>query len=76
MAGRVFVGRDVNVIRELPEGLDLAGRVRLRPGHPVDVVRPRAIAGGTTSRRALVWSWDLVALGSGGPLYRGLCRWE
>ena len=76
IAARVFVGRDVNVVRETGDGLDLAGRVRLRPGHSVVVVLPRPIAGDETTRRAVVWSWNLVALGSGGPLYRGLCHWE
>ncbi len=76
MPGRVFVGRDVNVVRETSEGLDLAGRIRLRPGHSIELVLPRPIVGETSSRRALVWCWNLVSLGSGGPLYRGLCRWE
>jgi hypothetical protein len=79
---RVMVGRDVNVVREMPDGLDLAGRVRLRPGHSVDVIFPPEAHGRRVSRRALVLSWAVVSLGSAGtagspgPLYRGICRWD
>jgi hypothetical protein len=81
-ASRVLVGRDVNVVRELTDGVDLAGRVRLRPGHLVDVTYPPEAHGPRVSRRALVWSWAIVALsspgavGNPGPLYRGICRWD
>jgi len=79
---RVVVGRDVNVVREMPDGLDLAGRVRLRPGHLVDVIFPAEGHGRQISRRAFVLSWAVVSLGSAGPvgspgpLYRGICRWD
>ena len=81
-SSRVLLGRDVKVVRELPDGLDLAGRVRLRPGHFVDVIFAPDGPGQPLSRRATVWSWGIVALrssgtsGSPGPLYRGICRWE
>ena len=82
---RILIGRDAIVVRELPEGLDLAGRVRLRPGYFVDVVFAPQAQDGRALRRAFVWSWVVVSLGSpakagasgsGGPLYRGICRWD
>jgi len=73
---RVFIGRDVKLVREMPDGVDLAGRIRLRPGHSVDLVLPPRMSGEIQARRALVWSWTIVSLGSSGPMYRGLCRWE
>jgi hypothetical protein len=76
MRSRVLVGRDVSVVREWIGGLDLAGRVRLRPGHPVEVVRSAVLDRPPVVRKALVWSWAIVSLGSGGPIYGGSCRWE
>jgi len=73
---RIRVGLDVDVVRETAHGLDLEGRARLRPGQPIEIVLPRAGGGGWTSRRAEVWSWVVYALGSGGPVYRGFCRWN
>jgi hypothetical protein len=81
-ASRILIGRDVNVVREAPDGLDLAGRVRLRPGHAVEVVFAAEALGQRVSRRAFVCSWAVVSLGSTGgtgskgPLYRGFCRWD
>ena len=76
MRGRVVIGRDVNVLRESAEGLELAGRVRLRPGYCVDVLRAATPSRPVTVRRAVVCSWMVVSLGSGGPTYRGTCRWD
>ena len=71
---RVEIGRDVQAAAETPEGVELVGRVRLLPGRPVEIVsRP---FGAPLTRRALVHSWRIVQLGSGGPMYRGDCRWE
>jgi hypothetical protein len=71
---RVEIGRDVQTAAESPEGIELIGRVRLHPGRPVEVVsRP---GGAPVVRRALVCSWRIVQLGSGGPIYRGACLWE
>ena len=76
MRCRVVIGRDVSVLRESAEGLDLAGPVRLRPGYCIDVVRTSTPSRPVTMRRAIVWEWSIVSLGSGGPTYRGTCRWD
>jgi hypothetical protein len=71
---RVEIGRDVQAASETAEGVELVGRVRLLPGRAVEIVsRP---FGTPLVRRALVHSWRVVQLGSGGPTYRGACRWE
>ncbi len=74
IGARVEIGRDVQTAEESLEGIELIGRVRLYPGRPVEVIsRP---AGAPVARRALVRSWRIVQLGSGGPVYRGACVWE
>ena len=75
MRGRVVLDRDVNIVRELSDGVVLAGRVRLRPGYPVDLLR-LSNAGFVVFRRVLVCSWSVVSLGSSGPMYCGTCQWE
>lgn len=75
MRTRVFLGRDVEVVRETKDGLELDGRIRLRPGFVVEVL---SVRGGATrpGGPAVVWSWRIRALGSRGPIYRGICRWH
>jgi len=72
---RVVLGRDVDVVRQTKDGLELDGYIRLRPGFVVELV-----AGGGGPRWpggiAIVWSWRLRALGRRGPIYRGECRWR
>ncbi len=75
MRGRVFLDRDVNIVREVSNGVVLAGRIRLRPGHPVDLLR-LSEGGPVMFRRVIVLSWAIVSLGSGGPMYGGTCQWE
>jgi hypothetical protein len=67
---RIHVGRDVTLLAEHADGIEVEGAVRLRPGHPVDV-------GGTTgtTREATVWSWVVCRVGMKGPVFRGVCRW-
>ncbi len=72
---RLEIGREVEAVSENPDGVELRGRIRLHPGHPVDLV-VRAPGAAPVARRALVLSWKVAALGSGGPIYRGACRWE
>ncbi|MCC7007293.1 MAG: hypothetical protein IT184_00600 [Acidobacteria bacterium] len=71
---RVRIGSDVKTLGEWPGGIELEGRLRLRPGREVDVVDtgPDAPA---SPRRAVVWSWTVVAVGRNGPLFRGICHW-
>jgi hypothetical protein len=74
---RVYVGRDVNVVNESPNGVELEGAARLRPGRDVEIIfndggRARA---GVTVKTAVVWTWALVGVGRNGPTFRGLCRW-
>lgn len=73
---RVLVGRDATILREGFNGLTLEGRARLAPGRLVDVVLPTPLHARPAIRRARVSTWELVSLGSDGPLYRGFCRWE
>ncbi len=75
MHTRVFLGRDVEVVRETREGVELDGRIRLRPGFVVELIsvrKERPLPAGP----AIVWSWRIHALGSDGPIYRGFCRWH
>lgn len=72
---RVFIGRDVDVTRETHRGVELTGRLRLRPGFIVDLVPVRPCREPSAVRRALVESWKIRSLGSDGPVYRGFCRW-
>jgi hypothetical protein len=73
---RVFLGRDVEVVRETREGLELTGRMRLRPGFMVDLVSVRTATEVSEPRRALVTLWKIRSLGRNGPTYRGFCRWH
>ena len=72
---RLEIGREVEALSEGPEGVELRGRIRLHPGRAVDLIT-RGAAATPVVRRALVVSWSVVSLGSGGPMYRGSCRWE
>jgi hypothetical protein len=72
---RIYLGRDLRVMEELEDGLDLEGRARLRPGLIVDLVWPAGVSSSSRVRRARVWSWSVVRLGRDGPHYRGQCRW-
>jgi hypothetical protein len=74
---RVRVGRDVRIVAERPEGLELEGRTRLSPGRPVDlVVGGSADPAATVVKPALVWTWYVVRVGPTGATYRGVCRWS
>ena len=75
MASRLVIGRDAEVIRETDDGVEVEARVRLRPGFVIEVA-PRVAGGAGRSGAALVWSWRLLAVGSAGPTYRGICRWH
>lgn len=70
---RVHLGRDVEVVGQQAETVELMGRVRLRPGALVELLAGSADSG--SARVARVESWVLVELGSDGPMFRGLCRW-
>ncbi len=75
MPQRVRVGRDVRLVARHVDGVELEGRPRLRPGQPIDVVGvddPCSLR----ARRANVWTWLVVDVGSGGPVFRGFCRWD
>jgi hypothetical protein len=69
---RVCVGRDVRVLAEVTAGIEIEGETRLRPGHPVEIVQPGPA---NLTRTAVVWTWHVARVGSGGPTYRGFCRW-
>lgn len=74
--GRVYLGRDVDVICETRDGVELAGPLRLRPGFVVDLITARPNLTPGPSRPALVMSWWIRGVGSSGPRYRGFCRWD
>ena len=73
---RLCLGRTVRVVTEDAGGMVLDADARLCPGREVDVVfTTMAEVPGRPPRRALVWSWRLVGVGSDGPRYHGYCRW-
>jgi len=69
---RVSLGRDAYLVAQSPEGLEIEGTARLRPGNVVEIA---GFGDGTAGRRAVVWTWSLRRWGNAGPLYRGFCRW-
>jgi hypothetical protein len=62
---------EATVLHEDETGIELASTIRLSPGRWVELRDD-----GTASRKALVWSWRIVGVGSNGPQYRGWCRWD
>jgi hypothetical protein len=73
---RVQIGRDVRLLEQTEEGIDLEGPTRLRPGQLVDLVIPDADGKSSIGRRAEVLTWFVVQLGSGGPMFAGHCSWQ
>lgn len=73
---RVRVGRDVRVISDGPDAVELEGPARLAPGRPVDIVLAPVGTSAPHIKTALVWSWSVVRVGRSGATYRGLCRWQ
>ena len=73
---RVQIGRDVQLLEQSDEGIDLEGPTRLRPGQLVDLVLPDASGRPSVGRRAEVLTWFVVRLGSGGPTFAGHCTWQ
>ena len=71
---RVVIGRDVDVIQQGTDEIELFGRVRLRPGFKIEI-RPGAGRPNVNAGFAIVQSWHIRVLGSNGPIYRGVCRW-
>jgi len=74
MPPRIQVGRDVRSLGVRSGAIELEGYTRLRPGRPVEVILGTP-ADPDTPRRAIVWSWTVVAVGRNGPLFRGVCHW-
>ena len=72
---RLQVGRDLQIMTESADGVDLEGRTRLRPGLIVELVWPAPGSAPVRITRVCVWSWSVARLGRDGPLYRGHCRW-
>ncbi len=67
---RYRLGRDLTMVDETPGDVYVEGRVRLRPGQPIE------ICGAGEDRGALVLTWMVARLGKDGPVYRGVCRWD
>jgi len=74
---RVRIGHEVRVVGERPNGVELEGTARLSPGSSIEMIlAPAGEKGAPTTRRATVCSWNVVRVGSGGPVFRGLCTWS
>ena len=71
---RLAIGRDLLLVSENDEGVEVEGRTRLRPGRDIELARG-ALDNGMVVRRAVVFSWRVVRVESGGVLFRGFCRW-
>jgi hypothetical protein len=65
---RCVVGRDVHVVHERADEVEVESTLRLCPGAVIDMHDGR-------SRTATVVSWAVTRLGSDGTVYRGRCRW-
>jgi len=74
---RVRIGRDVRVVAERPDGLELEGLARLAPGRAIDIVLAGGEGGGQEAvKPALVRSWYVIRVGRTGATYRGVCCWN
>ncbi len=74
---RVRVGRDVRVVAERPDGIELEGSARLPPGRVVELVLADGDSGGAGAvKPALVRSWYVIRVGRTGATYRGSCCWQ
>jgi hypothetical protein len=72
----VRIGRDVRVVAERPDGLELEGPARLSPGRTIDIVLADGEGGGQAAvKPALVRSWYVIRVGRTGATYRGRCCW-
>jgi hypothetical protein len=72
---RLAVGRDLLVITEQDDGVEVEGRARLRPGRDVELVYGPVPGALPLMRRACVHTWRVVRVGRDGVLFRGFCRW-
>ena len=70
---RLRLGRQIGLLCETDDGVDIEGRVRLRPGQLVELVVEDA---DRPARRARVVSWSVKRLGKDGPTYHGHCQWQ
>ena len=70
---RVLLGRDLQIVAQRADAIELEGAIRLRPGREVDLILRTAEA--VVIRRAVVWQWAVATVGSGGPVFRGVCGW-
>ena len=76
MRRRVQIGRDVLILTELDDGVEMEGAVRLRPGDQMEVVWPGTGDQAPVVRSAFLWTWAVTRLGSGRPIYTGFCEWN
>jgi len=72
---RLVLGRDLVLIAENEEGIEVEGCARLRPGRDVEIVPPVGAPRAGEARRAVVHAWCVVRLGADGIRFRGVCRW-
>ena len=64
------LGDEATTLREDETGLEVESPVRLAPGRWIELRDDQSC------RRAFVWSWRVVRVGSNGLQYRGLCLWS
>jgi hypothetical protein len=74
-APRFTLGHDLHLVAEQDDGVEVEGRVRLRPGREIELVVLQGSRGREHVLRAMVWSWRVVVAGNAGVVFRGFCRW-
>jgi hypothetical protein len=72
VSARLVIGRDLQLLSETDEGVEVEGRARLRPGRDIELVRG---AGPPQVRRAVLSSWRVVRIAPDGVVFRGFCQW-
>ena len=72
---RLSIGRDLQLVAENDEGVEVEGRARLRPGRDIELARGTLGDCTPDVRRAVVHSWRVARIGRDDVLYRGFCRW-
>lgn len=70
---RYHIGRDLTLLREDAEGVELEGTTRLSPGAAVKLTGSKTA--GISGRLAMVRTWRIVHFDGPTCLYRGYCLW-
>jgi hypothetical protein len=73
---RIVVGREVRVTHEGADEVHLEGAARLCPGQRIELIFGSGTPTSSSHRTACVVCWEIFELGTNGPKYRGICRWQ